>query len=130
VALYPPLPVLARENRAFLIKAAGWAALTATLHLSVRHAQWARAPEHHCCCSCMAKALMVTTKGSQRTWAVYLMVYSPRGEGEVVPAMGPLAGSVASWAELDDLADQCEVESHQIYGGGLDQMEHELGPKP
>jgi hypothetical protein len=26
VALYPPLPALARENRAFLIKAAGWAA--------------------------------------------------------------------------------------------------------
>ena len=26
VALYPPLPVLARENRAFLIEAAGWAA--------------------------------------------------------------------------------------------------------
>ncbi len=26
VALYPPLPALARENRAFLIKAVGWAA--------------------------------------------------------------------------------------------------------
>ena len=26
VALYPPLPALARENRGFLIEAAGWAA--------------------------------------------------------------------------------------------------------
>ncbi len=30
VELYPPLPALARENRAFLIKAAGWAARQGT----------------------------------------------------------------------------------------------------
>ena len=78
----------------------------------------------------MTYALMVTKKGTQGTWAVYEIEDTSRSQGEVVRPLGPVAGSVSSWAELNDLADKYGVEPHQIYGDGLDEMERELSPMP
>jgi len=78
----------------------------------------------------MAKVLIVTTRGSIGTWAVYQQDDSPREPGTAVQTTGPLAGSVASWDELNALAERYGVAAHQIDGAGLAEMEQELGPKP
>lgn len=78
----------------------------------------------------MANALMVTEKGRKSTWAVHEVEDTSRSEWEVVRPLGPLAGSVSSWADLYGLADKYGVEPHQIYGDGLEEMERELGPTP
>jgi hypothetical protein len=77
----------------------------------------------------MAKVLVVTTQGQQGTWAVYSQEDSPRAPGTVVQTTGPLVGSVASWEDLDALAERQGVAPHQVTGAGLDQMEQVLGPQ-
>ena len=78
----------------------------------------------------MTQALEVTKKGPEGIWDVYAVEDTSRKEGEHVPPAGPMVGAIASWTELKDLAVRYEVEPHQIYGDGLDEMEQELGPNP
>lgn len=78
----------------------------------------------------MAKVLIVTTRGSTGTWAVYQQDDSPREPGTVVQTTGPVAGSVASWEQLDAIAELYGVATHQIDGAGLAEMEQELSPQP
>ena len=77
----------------------------------------------------MAKFLVVATQGQQGTWAVYSQEDSPRAPGTAAQTMGPLVGSVASSEELEALAEQQGVASHQVTGACLDQMEQVLGPQ-
>ncbi|MHB1873807.1 MAG: hypothetical protein ACYCPF_02975 [Streptosporangiaceae bacterium] len=65
----------------------------------------------------MAPQLIVMTRGSQGTWAVY------RNNGT-------LARSVSTWAELDALVAEENVASNDVVGAGLAEMIAELGPKP
>jgi hypothetical protein len=78
----------------------------------------------------MAKVLIVATQGQAGTWAVYEQDDGPRAPGTLAQTIGRIVGSVASWAELDALAEREGVASHQVDGAGLDQMEQVLGPKP
>ena len=78
----------------------------------------------------MTQALEVTKKGPEGTWAVYEVDDISRDEGELVPPAGPMIRLIASWTELKDLAVNYEVEWHNIFGDGLEEMELELGPKP
>lgn len=86
---------------------------------------WARG----CYSSHMAKALMVTSKGSKGTWDVHLMDVGPREETGPVEGVGPVVDSVSSWPGLDNVAKRYP-ESQDIYGDGLDEMEGELGSRP
>jgi hypothetical protein len=79
---------------------------------------------------CMAHLLTVTTKGVNGTWAVYLVDDSPLDPGQLVHETGPLLRSVSTWEELKALAAEHGIQTHQIVGAGLDQMEEELGPMP
>jgi hypothetical protein len=74
--------------------------------------------------------LIVTTRGGRGTWAVYQQNDSPREPGTLTQTMGRVVGSVASWEELDALAEQHDVAPHQVAGAGLDEMEQVLGPQP
>ena len=65
----------------------------------------------------MAPQLTVMTRGSQGTWAVYR-------------ANGTLACSVSTWAELDALVREENVAGNDVVGGGLTEMNDELGTKP
>jgi hypothetical protein len=78
----------------------------------------------------MANALIVMTRGSGGTWAVYLEDDSPREPGTLVRTTGPLVGSISSWEQLDSLAARYDIGTHQVDGAGLAEMEQVLGAKP
>jgi len=62
------------------------------------------------------------------TWQVYRIDNPLREPGTVVGTTGPLAGSVASWEDLKALAAREGVQSHQIDGEGLTEMQDQFGP--
>jgi hypothetical protein len=66
----------------------------------------------------------------QDGWQVYGHGVSPREPDAPIRTIGPIAGTVKSWADLADLSDQQGLQSYQVTGAGLAEMEDKLGPRP
>ncbi|MGH3277230.1 MAG: hypothetical protein ACRDNZ_23235 [Streptosporangiaceae bacterium] len=66
----------------------------------------------------MASELMVARRTTrENVWQVY-------------EVNGPIAGSVSSWRELQDMVAARGLQSHQVRGDGVAEMTTAFGPAP